>query len=230
MVKIDEIRLILFSAVEDVAIQKGFKQKKSGQVGGLLRIGKKITDSIGWGIFDYGELKQFGGFSAHNCHNEVREITLPVLVKYGLMGRSASLKDWVYTFYPKEGLPTRLMNDFEFRDLKEIKFLKKIYRDFFINEALPYFKRWDSVLKVYEYVKDIEDDGETGLGLFPQYEKAVIMKLCNDKGYKEYFNNYFLQKEKFHLETPENKDRQVYFNAAKDMTEVLETLEPRYNL
>ncbi len=230
MVKIDEIRTMLFKEIEVIATKEGFKQKKGGQVGGLLRITKKITDVIGWGIYDYGELKQFAGFSAYNCHNEVREITLPILVKHKLMGSNAAIKDWSYTFCPRESYPKKMMNDFGFKTLDEIGFFKELYRDFIINEALPYFKRWNNLLKVYDYVKDIKDDSETGLGQFPQYEKAVILRLCNDERYKEYFASYFSQTKTYYLEAPQNRDNENYFNAAQEMMEFLDTIEPRYNL
>lgn len=230
MVKIDEVRLMLFSAIEGLAKEKGFKQNKYPQGGGLLRISKSITDTIGWGMLDYGERKQFLGFSAWNCHNEVREITLPVLINHKLVGSGSKIKNWSYTFYPKEGIPIKSMNDFEFKKLEDIEFIKEIYIDFFLNEALPYYEKWNSVLKVYDYVKDIENDRETGLGQFPVYEKAVIMRLCNDKRYKEYFYNYYLQKEDYYKATPDENDTIVYLNAAKEMMGILDEIKPKYNL
>lgn len=230
MVKIEEIREMFFSQIEEFALNEGYKEYKASKVGGIIRISKKITEKVSWAILDYGETKQFLGFGAYNSHTEVREVTLPVLVKHGMIGASAKIKNWSPLFRPKNGFPGIDTNRLEFRTLEEISFLKEAYVDFFINEAIPYFKKWDSVLKIYDYIKDIEDDQETGLGQFPVYEKAVIMRLCNDNSYKEYFLNYYKKKEAILLEDPNDEDRIMYYNAAKEMLDILDNIQPRYNL
>jgi len=229
MVKIDEVRLMLFSAIEIVGKENLFKQRKYPQGGGMLRITPEITDTIGWGILDYGELKKFGGFVANTCHNEIREITLPFFIKHGFMGKSAKIKDWVPSFHPPQGIPIKNLNDLGFRNIEEIEFLKEVYVDFFVNEAIPHYKKWSSLLSVYDYVKNINEDKDAGLGQFPQYEKAVIMRLCNDSRYKEYFYNYVLEKE-YYYKTAPNEDTLAHLNAANEMAGILDKIQPKYNL
>lgn len=230
MVKIEDTRLMLFSSVENIATQHGFKQRKQAQSGGLIKITKPITICVGWSILDYGETKKFLGMSALICHNEVREITLPILKKYRLMGASASIKDWSPTFHPPEGIPKISLNELSFQSLNEIEFIKEIYPDFILFKALPYFEKWGSLLSVYDYIKDKSEDWEIGLGQFLHYEKAVIMRLCNDKNYQDYFYEYYKSKEMYHLNDPTNEDCLVYLNAAKEMLDQLDEIKPIYNL
>ena len=230
MVLIDEIRSMLFNNVEDIANEFKFKQRKAGRFGGMIKITQPVTFCLGWSISDYIETKVFLGFSGFVCHNEVREITLPILRKYRFMGPGASLKDWVPTFHPPEGIPSTSMNELNFKTLSEIEFLKDVYRDFIVNKAFPHFEKWNSLPKVYNYIIGIDDDTKTGLGQTPQYEKAVIMRLCNDNNYKDYFYEYYKSKEKYHLNDPLNADCLLYLNAAKEMLNLLDDIKPIYNL
>jgi hypothetical protein len=229
MVKIDDVRIMLNQFVEELARDYGFKERKYSQGGGLIKKTKTISEVVGWGMLKAGSTNhEFMGFTAYNCHNQVHEITKPILRKYKLIG--GTNKDLIITFHPKEGLPMSPNENIIFSDLTQLNYLKDAYRDFFVYKAIPYFERWNSVNKVYEVIKDIKEDTEIGLGQFPHYEKAVIMRLCNDKNYKDYFYEYYKSKEMYHLNDPTNEDCLVYLNAAKEMLDQLDEIKPIYNL
>ena len=229
MVQINDVRKILNQFIEDLVEKYGFKERKYGQGGGIIKSTEAVTEFVGWGMLKAGSAQhQFMGFTAYNCHNQVHEITKPILRKYKLTG--GTNKDLIITFRPKEGLPMSQNENIIFSDLTQLNSLKDVYRDFFVYKAIPYFEKWNSVNKVYEVIKDIEEDGEMGLGQFPHYEKAVIMRLCNDKNYKSYFYEYYKSKEMYHLNDPTNEDCLAYLNAAREMLDQLDEIKPIYNL
>lgn len=229
MVKISDVRLKLFKFVKDLADEHDFTEAKNPQGGRLLRKMGTTTEFLGWGMLKSGSQRnEFLGFSAFNCHHEVNEITKPILRKYKLTGGSA--KDLTITYRPKGGLPMSSNDNLIFSELSELGCLRDIYRNFFINNSLPYFNKWNGILSIYNVIKEIKEDSETGLGQFPQYEKAVIMRLCNDKNYKEYFYEYYKSKEMYHLKDPTNSDCLIYLNAAKEMLDKLDEIKPLYNL
>ncbi|GIJ97172.1 hypothetical protein CAPN001_17410 [Capnocytophaga stomatis] len=98
-------------------------------------------------------------------------------------------------------------------------------------EALPFFEKWHSLNVLYEYIKDKTDDELWDiLGQFAPMKKAVILKLCNDSNYQPFMDNYFQKQKEYFEEDPEDIDNIRYYNASKELKEILDKTEPIYNL
>lgn len=99
-------------------------------------------------------------------------------------------------------------------------------------EAFPFFAKWNSLNTLYEFIKDKTEaeELESILGIFWQFKKAAILRLCNDKNYQEYIEALVKRFELIFERRPESIDVQRYYNAAKELKEVLDKTEPVYNV
>ncbi|MGP2570877.1 hypothetical protein ACTUJ3_07825, partial [Ornithobacterium rhinotracheale] len=68
------------------------------------------------------------------------------------------------------------------------------------------------------------------LGQFAPMKKAVILRLCNDINYQEFMNDYYEKQKEYYEEDPEDIDNIRYYNAAKELKEVLDKTAPIYNV
>ena len=102
---------------------------------------------------------------------------------------------------------------------------------FFNTDALPFFEKWKDLNVLYEYIKDkTEEDLWDILGQFAPMKKAVILKLCNDSNYQEFMDSYFQKQKEYFDEDPEDIDNIRYYNASKELKQVLDNTEPIYNV
>ena len=68
------------------------------------------------------------------------------------------------------------------------------------------------------------------LGQFAPMKKAVILKLCNDSNYQEFMDSYFQKQKEYFDEDPEDIDNIRYYNASKELKQVLDNTKPIYNV
>ncbi|MBI3233053.1 MAG: hypothetical protein HYZ42_03265 [Bacteroidetes bacterium] len=235
MVKIDEIREFFYSYVSEDAVKCGFKKDKFAGGGGLHKKEQNVHQSIGWGIGDYGEIKVFHGFFSLIAFPEIDKIFIPLCNRH-------KIRNWNYkdnqiregNFNPpdKSRGPDFLDSDgekIEFRSLKEIKYIGPLYHEFFI-QTLSYFNNWNSLLKVFDYIKDINDNEKLELTGLSQFEKAIIMRLCNDDRCFAYFNDYYEERKMYFEKYIDIEFNARYYNAAKDLKELLPNIKPIYNV
>lgn len=99
-------------------------------------------------------------------------------------------------------------------------------------EAFPFYEKWNNLSVLYEYIKDKEGREELHdiLGQFWQFKKATILRLCNDANYQEYMDEFVARRKMILERRPESIDVQRYYNAAKELKEVLDQTQPVYNL
>ncbi|MRI64144.1 hypothetical protein EDM00_09105 [Ornithobacterium rhinotracheale] len=98
-------------------------------------------------------------------------------------------------------------------------------------EAFPFFEKWKDLTVLYEYIKDkTEEELWDILGQFAPMKKAVILRLCNDINYQEFMNDYYEKQKEYYEEDPEDIDNIRYYNAAKELKEVLDKTAPIYNV
>ena len=84
---------------------------------------------------------------------------------------------------------------------------------------------------LYEYIKDkTEEELWDILGQFAPMKKAVILKLCNDSNYQEFMDSYFQKQKEYFDEDPEDIDNIRYYNASKELKQVLDNTKPIYNV
>ena len=61
-------------------------------------------------------------------------------------------------------------------------------------------------------------------------KKAVILKLCNDSNYQGFMDSYFQKQKEYFDEAPEDIDNIRYYNASKELKQVLDNTKPIYNV
>ena len=102
---------------------------------------------------------------------------------------------------------------------------------FFNTDALLFFEKWKDLNVLYEYIKDkTEEKLWDILGQFAPMKKAVILKLCNDSNYQEFMDSYFQKQKEYFDEDPEDIDNIRYYNASKELKQVLDNTKPIYNV
>ena len=102
---------------------------------------------------------------------------------------------------------------------------------FYKQDALPFFEKWKDLNVLYEYIKDkTEEELWDILGQFAPMKKAVILKLCNDSNYQEFMDSYFQKQKEYFDEDPEDIDNIRYYNASKELKQVLDNTKSIYNV
>ena len=100
-----------------------------------------------------------------------------------------------------------------------------------MNTLFLFTKNGKIYLFLYEYIKDkTEEELWDILGQFAPMKKAVILKLCNDSNYQEFMDSYFQKQKEYFDEDPEDIDNIRYYNASKELKQVLDNTKPIYNV
>ena len=188
----------------------------------IFRIGFIIKEEDGKNLF--------WGFSIYINFLSIENILVPILAKNNLVGRESSPKDIYNSFF--------IDSDFKIptikKEIKSDKDIKQIEDDFYLffnTDALPFFEKWKDLNVLYEYIKDkTEEELSDILGQFAPMKKAVILKLCNDSNYQEFMDSYFQKQKEYFDEDPEDIDNIRYYNASKELKQVLDNTEPIYNV
>ena len=169
----------------------------------------------------------FQGFDIYIVYIELESIVMNILSKYDLIGKDYNIID-----RPSFNLNEKTLK-YNLEKIKEenIDKIADEFITFYKQDALPFFEKWKDLSVLYEYIKDkTEEELWDILGQFAPMKKAVILKLCNDSNYQEFMDSYFQKQKEYFDEDPEDIDNIRYYNAAKELKQVLDNTKPIYNV
>ena len=212
---------------------RGFNLTKEGdKTAQQLYYSKKENDLI-IGIRFLSEIyenKYFYGFVNCNQVPLVENIVANILYKNKIT--AVKPKDIYNTImtrdYDEYRLPADgILIDTEQKSAEVCNLFDRFYNEYFI----PFYEKWKDLNVLYEYIKDkTEEELWDILGQFAPMKKAVILKLCNDSNYQEFMDSYFQKQKEYFDEDPEDIDNIRYYNASKELKQVLDNTEPIYNV
>ena len=169
----------------------------------------------------------FQGFDIYIVYIELESIVMNILSKYDLIGKDYNIID-----RPSYNLNEKTLK-YNLEKIKEenIDKIADEFITFYKQNALPFFEKWKDLNVLYEYIKDkTEEELWDILGQFAPMKKAVILKLCNDSNYQEFMDSYFQKQKEYFDEDPEDIDNIRYYNASKELKQVLDNTKPIYNV
>ena len=156
-------------------------------------------------------------------------IIIPILTKNKLFGDVKPEKIDESFWVQKD---TRYTLSDDGKDISEYEEVVNIFNLFYKQEALPFFEKWKDLNVLYEYIKDKTEREELSeiLGQFWQFKKAAILRLCNDSSYEDFMTKFVNRREEILKMRPESIDVQRYYNASKELKQVLDNTKPIYNV
>ena len=222
-----EFRKVLIY-IDSILLPKGFKLFESQESGCIICDYRKSTNqSINSIAFLKREDKIKGFYYAVNFI-EMELIIIPILTKNKLFG-DVKPEKIDESFWVQKNTRYTLSDDG--KDISEYEEVVNIFNLFYKQDALPFFERWKDLNVLYEYIKDkTEEELWDILGQFAPMKKAVILKLCNDSNYQGFMDSYFQKQKEYFDEAPEDIDNIRYYNASKELKQVLDNTEPIYNV
>ena len=222
-----EFRKVLIY-IDSILLPKGFKLFESEESGCIICDYRKSTNqSINSIAFLKREDKIKGFYYAVNFI-EMELIIIPILTKNKLFG-DIKPENIDESFWVQKDTRYTLSDDG--KDISEYEEVMNIFNLFYKQDALPFFERWKDLNVLYEYIKDkTEEELWDILGQFAPMKKAVILKLCNDSNYQGFMDSYFQKQKEYFDEDPEDIDNIRYYNASKELKQVLDNTEPIYNV
>ena len=214
--------------IDSILLPKGFKLFESEESGCIICDYRKSTNqSINSIAFLKREDKIKGFYYAVNFI-EMELIIIPILTKNKLFG-DVKPEKIDESFWVQKNTRYTLSDDG--KDISEYEEVVNIFNLFYKQDALPFFQKWKDLNVLYEYIKDkTEEELWDILGQFAPMKKAVILKLCNDSNYQEFMDSYFQKQKEYFDEDPEDIDNIRYYNASKELKQVLDNTEPIYNV
>ena len=222
-----EFRKVLIY-IDSILLPKGFKLFESEESGCIICDYRKSTNqSINSIAFLKREDKIKGFYYAINFI-EMELIIIPILTKNKLFG-DVKPENIDESFWVQKNTRYTLSDDG--KDISEYEEVVNIFNLFYKQDALPFFEKWKDLNVLYEYIKDkTEEELWDILGQFAPMKKTVILKLCNDSNYQEFMDSYFQKQKEYFDEDPEDIDNIRYYNASKELKQVLDNTEPIYNV
>ena len=169
----------------------------------------------------------FQGFDIYIVYIELESIVMNILSKYDLIGKDYNIID-----RPSFNLNEKTLK-YNLEKIKEenIDKIADEFITFYKQNALPFFEKWKDLNVLYEYIKDkTEEELWDILGQFAPMKKAVILKLCNDSNYQGFMDSYFQKQKEYFDEDPEDIDNIRYYNASKELKQVLDNTKPIYTM
>jgi len=214
--------------IDSILLPKGFSLFESEESGCIICDYRKSTNqSINSIAFLKREDKIKGFYYAVNFI-EMELIIIPILTKNKLFGDVKPEKIDESFWVQKD---TRYTLSDDGKDISEYEEVVNIFNLFYKEEALPFFEKWKDLNVLYEYIKDkTEEELWDILGQFAPMKKAVILKLCNDSNYQEFMDSYFQKQKEYFDEDTEDIDNIRYYNASKELKQVLDNTKPIYNV
>ena len=214
--------------IDSILLPKGFSLFESEESGCIICDYRKSTNqSINSIAFLKREDKIKGFYYAVNFI-EMELIIIPILTKNKLFG-DVKPENIDESFWVQKDTRYTLSDDG--KDISEYEEVVNIFNLFYKEEALPFFEKWKDLNVLYEYIKDkTEEELWDILGQFAPMKKAVILKLCNDSNYQEFMDSYFQKQKEYFDEDPEDIDNIRYYNASKELKQVLDNTKPIYNV
>ena len=221
------------SFIHNFLINEGFILTKTKELNNNVFNYRKEQDAsifrIGFIIKEEDGKNLFWGFSIYINFLSIENILVPILAKNNLVGRKSSPKDIYNSFFVDSDFKIPTIKK-EIKSDNDIKQIEDDFYLFFNTDALPFFEKWKDLNVLYEYIKDkTEEELWDILGQFAPMKKAVILKLCNDSNYQEFMDSYFQKQKEYFDEDPEDIDNIRYYNASKELKQVLDNTEPIYN-
>ena len=223
-----EFRKVLIY-IDSILLPKGFKLFESEESGCIICDYRKSTNqSINSIAFLKREDKIKGFYYAVNFI-EMELIIIPILTKNKLFG-DVKPENIDESFWVQKDTRYTLSDDG--KDISEYEEVVNIFNLFYKEEALPFFEKWKDLSVLYEYIKDKTEREELSeiLGQFWQFKKAAILRLCNDSNYQGFMDSYFQKQKEYFDEDPEDIDNIRYYNASKELKEILDNTKPIYNV
>ena len=222
-----EFRKVLIY-IDSILLPKGFSLFESEESGCIICDYRKSTNqSINSIAFLKREDKIKGFYYAINFI-EMELIIIPILTKNKLFG-DVKPENIDESFWVQKNTRYTLSDDG--KDISEYEEVVNIFNLFYKQDALPFFERWKDLNVLYEYIKyKTEEELWDILGQFAPMKKAVILKLCNDSNYQEFMDSYFQKQKEYFDEDPEDIDNIRYYNASKELKQVLDNTKPIYNV
>ena len=227
------LREQVINYIDKFLSNRGFNLTKEGdKTAQQLYYSKKENDLI-IGIRFLSEIyenKYFYGFVNCNQVPLVENIVANILYKNKIT--AVKPKDIYNTImtrdYDEYRLPADgILIDTEQKSAEVCNLFDRFYNEYFI----PFYEKWKDLNVLYEYIKDkTEEELWDILGQFAPMKKAVILKLCNDSNYQEFMDSYFQKQKEYFDEDPEDIDNIRYYNASKELKEILDNTEPIYNV
>ena len=222
------------SFIHNFLTNEGFILTKTKELNNNVSNYRKEQDAsifrIGFIIKEEDEKNLFWGFSIYINFLSIENILVPILAKNNLVGRKSSPKDIYNSFFVDSDFKIPTIKK-EIKSDNDIKQIEDDFYLFFNTEALPFFEKWKDLNVLYEYIKDkTEEELWDILGQFAPMKKAVILKLCNDSNYQEFMDSYFQKQKEYFDEDPEDIDNIRYYNASKELKEILDNTKPIYNV
>ena len=222
-----EFRKVLIY-IDSILLPKGFKLFESQESGYIICDYRKSTNqSINSIAFLKREDKIKGFYYAVNFI-EMELIIIPILTKNKLFG-DVKPEKIDESFWVQKDIRYTLSDDG--KNISEYEEVINIFNLFYKQDALPFFEKWKDLNVLYEYIKDkTEEELWDILGQFAPMKKAVILKLCNDSNYQGFMDSYFQKQKEYFDEAPEDIDNIRYYNASKELKQVLDNTKPIYNV
>ena len=222
-----EFRKVLIY-IDSILLPKGFKLFESQESGCIICDYRKSTNqSINSIAFLKREDKIKGFYYAVNFI-EMELIIIPILTKNKLFG-DVKPEKIDESFWVQKDIRYTLSDDG--KNISEYEEVINIFNLFYKQDALPFFEKWKDLNVLYEYIKDkTEEELWDILGQFAPMKKAVILKLCNDSNYQGFMDSYFQKQKEYFDEAPEDIDNIRYYNASKELKQVLDNTKPIYNV
>ena len=223
-----EFRKVLIY-IDSILLPKGFKLFESEESGCIICDYRKSTNqSINSIAFLKREDKIKGFYYAVNFI-EMELIIIPILTKNKLFG-DVKPEKIDESFWVQKNTRYTLSDDG--KDISEYEEVVNIFNLFYKQDAFPFFEKWKDLNVLYEYIKDKTEREELSeiLGQFWQFKKAAILRLCNDSNYQEFMDSYFQKQKEYFDEDPEDIDNIRYYNASKELKQVLDNTKPIYNV
>ena len=222
------------SFIHNFLTNEGFILTKTKELNNNVSNYRKEQDAsifrIGFIIKEEDGKNLFWGFSIYINFLSIENILVPILAKNNLVGRELSPKDIYNSFFVDSDFKIPTIKK-EIKSDNDIKQIEDDFYLFFNTEALPFFEKWKDLNVLYEYIKDkTEEELWDILGQFAPMKKAVILKLCNDSNYQEFMDSYFQKQKEYFDEDPEDIDNIRYYNASKELKQVLDNTKPIYNV
>ena len=214
--------------IDSILLPKGFSLFESEESGCIICDYRKSTNqSINSIAFLKREDKIKGFYYAVNFI-EMELIIIPILTKNKLFG-DVKPEKIDESFWVQKNTRYTLSDDG--KDISEYEEVVNIFNLFYKQDALPFFEKWKDLNVLYEYIKDkTEEELWDILGQFAPMKKAVILKLCNDSNYQEFMDSYFQKQKEYFDEDTEDIDNIRYYNASKELKQVLDNTKPIYNV
>ena len=214
--------------IDSILLPKGFKLFESEESGCIICDYRKSTNQSINSIAFLKREDKIKGFYYTINFIEMELIIIPILTKNKLFG-DVKPENIDESFWVQKDTRYTLSDDG--KDISEYEEVVNIFNLFYKQDAFPFFEKWKDLNVLYEYIKDkTEEELWDILGQFAPMKKAVILKLCNDSNYQEFMDSYFQKQKEYFDEDPEDIDNIRYYNASKELKQVLDNTKPIYNV